>query len=197
MQAIVQEALMLVGNLMQRDLKGRDRLSQRIKAIEDETDIMQKEITTFTVSLMQAGPSGMDQSDRAYAYIRAADELESIADYVLSITKYMKRLENNELDFSEDAWKDLERFHAQVLAFFHLVEQTLESEDSDSTSAVREEASRLNELADTIRDAHLSRIKAGSCGALSALIFSDMAIALRRIKNHSVNLQEALAGEVR
>ncbi|MEZ4601244.1 MAG: Na/Pi cotransporter family protein [Syntrophotaleaceae bacterium] len=197
MQGDVHEALTLVGNLMQRDIKGRERYYQKIKAIEDETDIMQKEITTFTVSLMQAGPSGMDQSDRAYAYIRAADELESIADYALSITKYMKRLENNELDFSEDAWNDLDRFHARVLAFFTLVGKTLESEDSDSTNVVREEAGRLNELADTIRDAHLSRIKAGSCGALSALIFSDMAIALRRIKNHSVNLQEALAGEAR
>jgi phosphate:Na+ symporter len=52
-------------------------------------------------------------------------------------------------------------------------------------------------LADAIRDAHLSRMKAGACGALSALIFSDMAIALRRIKNHTVNLHEALSVEVR
>jgi phosphate:Na+ symporter len=35
-------------------------------------------------------------------------------------------------------------------------------------------------------------MKAGSCGALPALTFSDMAVALRRIKNHTVNLHEAL-----
>jgi phosphate:Na+ symporter len=192
----VREALHLVGELLQPDLKGRERFYQKVKAIEEETDIMQKEITTFTVSLMQAGKAGLDQSDRAYAYVRAADEIESIADYAVSITTYMKRLEKNELDFSEDAWKDLKSFHAKVVDFFTLVEKTLLDEESDITGAVRKEAGRLNELADAIRDAHIGRMKAGSCGALSALIFSDMAIALRRIKNHTVNLHEALSVEI-
>jgi phosphate:Na+ symporter len=76
----VHQALDHVGSLLQPDLKGRDRLCQKVKAIEEETDIMQKEITTFTVSLMQAGKASMEQSDRAFAYIRAADELETITD---------------------------------------------------------------------------------------------------------------------
>jgi phosphate:Na+ symporter len=193
----VHQALDHVGSLLQPDLKGRDRLCQKVKAIEEETDIMQKEITTFTVSLMQAGKASMEQSDRAFAYIRAADELETITDYAASIGSYSKRLEKNELDFSEDAWNDLSSFHAKVLTFFTLAGKTLQNEDGGSASDIREEAGRLNVLADAIRDAHLSRMKAGACGALSALIFSDMAIALRRIKNHTVNLHEALSVEVR
>ena len=35
-------------------------------------------------------------------------------------------------------------------------------------------------------------MKAGTCSALPALTFSDMAVALRRVKNHTVNLHEAL-----
>jgi phosphate:Na+ symporter len=193
----VHQALDHVGSLLHPDLKGRDRLCQKVKAIEEETDIMQKEITTFTVSLMQAGKASMEQSDRAFAYIRAADELETITDYAASIGSYSKRLEKNELDFSEDAWNDLSSFHSKVLTFFTLAGKTLQNEDGGSASDIREEAGRLNVLADAIRDAHLSRMKSGSCGALSALIFSDMAIALRRIKNHTVNLHEALSVEVR
>lgn len=197
MQRRVHKALRHVGSLLRPDLKGRERFCQKIRAIEEETDIMQKEITTFTVSLMQAGQAGLEQADRAYAYIRAADELESITDYAASLVAYLKRLEKHDLDFSQEAWKDLESFHAKVFAFFILVAKTLHSEDSGSKSAVREAAGRLNEMADGIRDAHLNRMKTGSCGALSALIFSDMAIALRRIKNHTVNLYEALALEAR
>ena len=189
-------ALQHVGSLLQPGLKGRERFFQKIKAIEEDADIMQKEITTFTVSLMQAGTSGLEQSDRAYAYIRAADELETITDYAVSISNYLKRLEKNELDFSEDAWNDLSHFHAKVFAFFTLVGKTLQGEEIGS-AGVKEEAGQLNELADAIRDAHLARMKAGSCGALSALIFSDMAIALRRIKNHTFNLFEALSVETR
>ncbi|MEZ4484430.1 MAG: Na/Pi cotransporter family protein [Syntrophotaleaceae bacterium] len=191
------QALQHVGSLLQPGTKGRDRLCQQIKAIEEEADIMQKEITTFTASLMQAGKSGLEQSDRAYAYIRAADELETITDYAFSVSNYLKRLEKNELDFSEDAWKDLAGFQAEVLAFFAMAGKSLDGEGKGSTSEVFKEARRLNELADSIRDAHLVRMKAGSCSALSALIFSDIAIALRRIKNHTVNLHEALVVEVR
>ena len=46
-----------------------------------------------------------------------------------------------------------------------------------------------------VRKAHLDRMKAGLCGALPALTFSDMAVALRRIKNHTVNLHEAMFSE--
>ena len=191
------QALQYVGSLLQPDLKGRDRFCQKIKAIEEEADIMQKEITTFTASLMQAGRASQEQADRAYAYIRSADELETITDYAASICNYLKRLEKNDLDFSEDAWKDLSSFHTEVLAFFTLVGNALQDEEDAGTSAVLKEAARLNELANAIRDAHLVRMKAGSCSALSALIFSDMAIALRRIKNHTVNLHEALSVEVR
>jgi len=193
----VRQALQHVGSLLQPDLKGRERFCQKVKAIEEEADIMQKEITTFTASLMQAGKASQEQADRAYAYIRAADELETITDYAASVCSYLKRLEKNELDFSEDAWKDLSSFHTEVSAFFTLVGNVLQSEEDAGTSTVREEAGRLNELANAIRDAHLGRMKAGSCSALSALIFSDMAIALRRIKNHTVNLHEALSVEVR
>ncbi len=192
MQGRVHKALRHVGSLLHRDLKGRDRYYQKVKAIEEQTDIMQHELTSFTVTLMQAGKSGKEQSDRAYAYVRAADELESIADYAASICSYMKRLTKHELDFSEDAWNDLINFHHEVFAFFTLVCKAFRNEDCSSTRAIHDEASRLNDLADTIRNAHLERMKVGSCSALPALTFSDMAVALRRIKNHTVNLHEAL-----
>jgi phosphate:Na+ symporter len=192
MQGRVHKALRHIGSLLQRDLKGRDRFLQKVKAIEEQTDIMQHEITTFTVTLMQAGKSSNEQSDRAYAYVRAADELESIADYAAAFCSHMKRLAKHESDFSEEAWKALIHYHHEVFAFFTLACTIFKNEDGSSTRGIHEAANRLNELAEAIRTAHLERMKTGSCGALAALTFSDMAVALHRIKNHTVNLHEAL-----
>jgi len=192
MEKRVHKALRHAGSYLQRDLKGRDRFYRKVTAIEDETDIIQHEITTFTVTLMQAGNASNKQSDRAYAYVRAADELESIADYAASLCSYMKRLDKHELDFSKDGWQDLHLFHREIFAFFIQVCKAFNDEDASSTRKIYAEASRLNDLADEIRKNHLDRMKTGSCGALPALTFSDMAVALRRIKNHTVNLHEAL-----
>ncbi len=192
MQERVYKSLSHVGTLLQRELKGRDRLLQKVQEIEEQTDIMQHEITTFTVALMQAGTSSNEQSDRAYAYVRAADELETIADYAASICSHMRRLDKQEQDFSEDGWKDLNSLHQETLNFFTLVCKALQDEDFNNTHEIQDAGRRLNEFSDSVRSAHLDRMKTGSCGALSALTFSDMAVALHRIKNHTVNLHEAL-----
>jgi phosphate:Na+ symporter len=196
MQGSVQEALTNAVDYLQRDIKGRDRIYRRVKDLEGETDVMQHEITTFTVTLMQAGGASKAQSDRAYSYVRAADELESIADYAYSFCSYMKRLDKHELDFSAEGWKDLRDFHREVFAFFIQVCNAFKDEDVSSMRKIYDEANRLNDLADEVRKSHLERMKEGSCGALPALTFSDMAVALRRIKNHTVNLHEALFHEV-
>ena len=192
MQARVHKTLRHAGSYLQRNLKGRDRFYRKVTALEEETDVMQHEITTFVVTLMQAGSASNSQSDRAYSYVRAADELESIADYAASLCSYMKRLDKHELDFSPEAWKDLLDFHREIFAFFILVCNDFKNEDLVNSRKIYDEARRLNDLADAIRDNHLKRMKAGCCGALPALTFSDMAVALRRIKNHTVNLHEAL-----
>jgi phosphate:Na+ symporter len=192
MQGRTHKALRHAGSFLQRDLKGRERFYQKVKSLEDETDIIQHEITSFTVTLMQSGNASNEQSDRAYAYVRAADELESIVDYALSLCSYMRRLEKNELDYSEDAWTDLHNYHREVFAFFTQVCRAFNNEDVSSTEKIYAEANRLNDLADVVRKNHLDRMKLGSCGALPALTFSDMAVALRRIKNHTVNLHQAL-----
>jgi phosphate:Na+ symporter len=193
MQGRVHKALRHMGSLLQRDLAGRDRFLQKVKAIEEQTDIMQHEITTFTVTLMQSGNTSNEQSDRAYAYVRAADELESIADYAAAFCSHMKRLAKHEADFSEEAWKDLGRYHLEVFAFFNLVCRVFNDDEAHSAQETAEAAKALNALSEAIRHAHLDRMKAGSCGALAALTFSDMAVALHRIKNHTVNLHEAMS----
>ena len=95
-----------------------------------------------------------------------------------------------------DGWKDLRNFHSEVFTFFQQVCHAFNNGEVSSSRKIYDEAIRLNDLADEVRKAHLDRMKEGSCGALPALTFSDMAVALRRIKNHTVNLHEALFHEV-
>ncbi|MFO7765488.1 MAG: Na/Pi cotransporter family protein [Pelovirga sp.] len=192
MQGRVHKALRHAGSFMQPELKNHEKFYRKVKTIEEQTDIIQHEITTFTVTLMQGGKASKDQSDRAYAYVRAADELESIADYSLSLCSYMRRLEKNDLNFSEDAWNDLHQYHHELFAFFNLVCKVFHNEPLVDKDTIHNEARRLNDLADVMRKDHLDRMKSGSCGALPALTFSDMAVAMRRIKNHTVNLYEAM-----
>lgn len=162
-----------------------------IARLEGITDSIQQEITTF-VCLTMEGSLSLDQSEQAYSLIRAADELESIADYGFSLCRYRKRMETNNLEFSESAWSDVREYLSAVGGFFEMIYRHLTGAASHTMREVRDEAVKLNISADKLRDRHLERMGSGVCAPLPALTFSDMVVALRRIKNHSVNLFEAI-----
>ena len=67
---------------------------------------------------------------------------------------------------------------------------------ADFQPHLKAEARRVWELqqADVIRETHLQSIKDGKHNPLSGLTFSDIVVALRRIKNHSLNIAEAFTG---
>jgi phosphate:Na+ symporter len=53
---------------------------------------------------------------------------------------------------------------------------------------VREKSEELQVWADSIRDKHLERIAQGEYRPVTALTFSDMVVALRKIRTHSMHL---------
>ena len=178
-----------------RDFLGPDKpntqLSDSVERLELVTDNIQKEMTTFICQVMQ-GNLTPDQSAEAYSLIRAADELESVADYCQSLCEFRIRLEKSKLDFSKEGWEDVLGYMDRTIKFVKSVIQLIGEPDVVSANEVYQVGSELTEYANQVRDAHLKRMAEGKCQALPALVFSDMIVAMRRIKNHTVNLLEAV-----
>ena len=158
---------------------------------EKITDNINEEITSFCCRVIEGGLTA-EQSVRAYTIIRAASELESLADYCHSIASYRHRLYRNKLDFSEKAWEEITTFFSQVHEFFSTVSASLNELEPQLISKWNQHAIALNKDADILRDGHIARMRKGSCKPLPAITFSDLAVAMRRVKNHTVNLYEAL-----
>lgn len=159
--------------------------------LENITDSIQQEITAFVCQTMEGGLSA-EQSEKAYSIIRAADELESIADYSLSLCRYRNRLDKNDLEFSSEAWSDVHEYLSHVYSFYESIYSHIRGEQERTMREVRDQAVKLNIEADRLRSVHLERMRNGTCQPLPALTYSDLMVAMRRIKNHSVNLFEAL-----
>jgi len=166
-------------------------LKASIDHAEGVTDNIQKEVTIFltTVLQMQVTPN---QASRAYSLLRLADEVESVADYCQALATYRARMIERNETFSDLAKTDLRRLLDQVRDFFNdTAKRVTTGEGSIRIDDLLMRGEELNRQADAIREAHLERLKSGDCDSLSGLTFSDMVVALRRIKNHSVNMLEA------
>lgn len=169
------------------------KLLDEIVALEDKFDIQQKDVTVYMCEVMES-PLTHEQSSLGYALIRMADEIESISDYCSSLARLHKKvLANEEIQLSEDAKKELQELFDDVYDFY------LKSMDFSKTHSqafydeYKIKSHQIGAHADRTREAHLTRIKSGKCSALAGLVFSDMILSTRRIKNHTVNIDDAIA----
>jgi phosphate:Na+ symporter len=174
--------------------KNDARTLAKIKDYERITDNIEKEVTLFICKLMES-PLTPSQSTRAQAIVRIADELESVADYLDKLATYKTRFtSNSKLDGS--AREEFLTFLQEVKSYYDgccsgvIAERTLDVERMNKLSI------ELKLKAEQIRENHLERIAKKDYNPLTALTYSDMVVALRKIRSHSHNIVEALSRTV-
>ncbi len=164
---------------------------EAINLRESITDSIQAEITLF-VCKVQENRLTAEQSAEAYSIIRAADELESIADYCQDIARYRANLEKKGGKFSEDAAMEFQSFFDRVSSFYAEVYEDMRDYRDPNLTRLNIESEALTEKANRIRSTHRGRLEGGICTPVSGMFFTDMIVALRKIRGHTVNLAEAL-----
>lgn len=166
----------------------------RINHLEDVTDNIEEEMIKF-ITIVLTGTVSQEQSARAYGLMRMADEIESIADSLQAFSIYRSRLFKRNEDIGEEAWQDIMVFFNEVEAYFKsLSDARAEELDTDEIKARLKGSKNIKKLGKDMRNRHLDRLREGQYKAATAQMFSDMFMALQRVKNHSVNYIEAYAG---
>ncbi len=171
------------------------RILAKIKDYERISDNIEKEITIFICKLMES-PLTAAQSTRAQSIVRVSDELESVADYLDKLATYKTRFtKNSKLEGS--ARVEFLTFLEEVKSYYDgctlgvLEERSIDEERMNKLSV------ELKLKAEQIRENHLERIGNKAYNPLTALTYSDMVVALRKIRSHSHNIVQALARSVR
>ncbi len=162
----------------------------KVKDYEQITDNMQKEVTVFLCKVMEK-PMSTDQSKHTQALIKVADEYESIADYFERIVNYKSKIKDKEL--AGISTQEYEEFMISVWDFFQLSTIGLFKIEKHDIELVNRKSEELRIWANDMRDRHLDRVSKGEYEALSALTYSDMVVALRKIRAHALNVAHAIS----
>lgn len=156
------------------------------------TDSIQAEITMY-VCKIQENRLTETQSAEAYSIIRAADELESIADYCEAIGRYRNNLDRKGERLSEEAQMEFQSFFDRICSFYNDVYEDMRDDVEINLSKIRIEGKSITEKANRIRSAHRRRLETGVSTPVSGMFFTDMVVALRKIRGHTINLAEAIS----
>lgn len=172
--------------------KDNPKLLDKIVQVEAHFDVRQKDITVFLCNVMESQLT-TEQSALGYALIRMSDEIESVSDYCVTISKlYYRTLQQDKHGLSQTGRSELNDFIETIIHFFDQVHEYTLHPETFERDKFYTSGQQINHHADRIRTTHLERIKAGQCSALSGLTYSDMIVAGTRIKNHTVNICEAM-----
>lgn len=195
MADLTKEILHLTQDLFARGLSSSEgALRDRILKKEKITDAIQHEITQF-MSRVMAGSLTLAEIDEVRSIIRLADEIESVADYCERIANYRSRLVRENGQVSEEALKDIRDYLEATVAFYEEIVEHARRSDTGWLPEIQTKGNGMVEVADRIRDAHLQRLASQECDPTSGIFFSDIIVALRRIRNHSYNMAEAFLGQ--
>ena len=172
-------------------LKDKDpKKLAKARDYERITDNIQKEITLFLCKVMER-PMSAEQSRHSQALIKVADEFESIADYLERIVNYKARFKNDPV--TGPTIEEYDNFMEEVWSFFQICSEGIYNIDRMDQQEIFKKSEELRVWADDIRDKHLDRVSKGDYEPLSALTYSDMVVALRKIRAHALNVAEAVA----
>lgn len=154
------------------------------------TDNIHKEVTVFLCYVMEKSMSH-HQSEQVQSLIKITDELESVADYIERLANYRERFKKEEA-LTGESRTEFFAFLDEVSTFFNMVGEGLDSGHGLDMNRIEAKSHELQLWADSMREKHLDRISKGSYLPITALTYSDMVVALRKIRAHSFLMAGAI-----
>ncbi|HOW82402.1 MAG TPA: Na/Pi cotransporter family protein [Spirochaetota bacterium] len=166
---------------------------ERIQLLEDHVDLLEKEISSFLVRVLQENISE-DQSQEITRMLHRINDLERIGDHCEVMLKLLRRKYEMRISFTDDAVKNISEIADKVHEFLALINSNLNSLSPSMLSSATVIENRINELRFEMRRDHVSRLNEGICDVNSGLIFIDMLTSFEKMGDHAYNIAQGIAG---
>ena len=170
-------------------------LVDRMQRREQVLDNIQDEVAVFITNLL-AGNVTHAVADEARQQIRIADEYESVSDYIISIMKFQRRLQKDELQFTDNQLAQLKELHDMTFDYVHRVNEAYQQRNTEISANLDTAEKHLRKKIKSLRNLHLERLSANGMVAPSVSVAYMAALnSYARVRDHSQNIAEAIAGE--
>jgi len=167
-----------------------DPIFERERIIDD----VQAEITRFLTDLL-AEEISLAITREARAQLRLADEYESVSDYITAVLKLHLRMREAHVALAEDQASELMDLHEIIGQYFDMVRRGLQTVDPAYLLTAEERSDTITARIRNLRDKHWDRLSTETIDPLVSTSYMDIANSYRRIKDHLLNIAEAIAGE--
>lgn len=162
-----------------------------LKKLEELSDQMQHELSTFMVELVKDSLNPISAGN-INAQARIVNELESVGDSCFNLILLTERKYNNGIQFPKEAWDEFNKYIDNVQQYINFIKDHLNRHisTSDLDKAIEYENS-INNTRNRMRERAQLRLIEGS-NVTAELMLLDFTKHLEHIGDYSINIAEAL-----
>lgn len=167
------------------------RTAHRIKQQEELLDVLQRDISSFLITLSRQ-PLSSANAVEIPTLLQIINELEHIGDQCEAVMEYMRRKKEEKLRFSNAAMAEIKSFAIQVSEMVTLAVNSLcgESTPSPDSGGVKELMNAVNLAHETLQRNHIKRLHSGKCSIVAGLLYGDIIAAFAKIAQMSLTIIE-------
>ncbi len=164
----------------------------RIYELEENVDILQKEISEFLVKLFDKDITE-DTSRTINRLLQVLHDIEKIGDYAENIARFTERMIEEKMGFSEKAMAEMDEIFSVTIRFADKVLDAFNREDFKKHFDTQDE-NLIDQLRRQFKNNHIGRLNLGECTVDCGILFVDILNNLEKTGDNAFNIaQEILA----
>ncbi len=175
------------------DPKTDKSVADKIFKEEATIDDVQIEVTKFLTDLLSAELS-QNVAEEARAQLRLADEFESVSDYISNVLTLYLRMREASVNFTDAQQEELLGLHDLIASYYDAVHAGLDHASEHYLAEIRQRSREITDEIRELRDRHWNRLSEETVDPLISTSYMDIATSYRRIKDHLLNIGEAVVG---
>ncbi|MFT5286358.1 MAG: phosphate:Na+ symporter [Planctomycetota bacterium] len=176
--------------LMVADEPNKDLVAKVFRR-EEVMDKVQEEVINFLTGVLTS-ETPLSVANEARQQLRVADEYESISDYISGVLKARLRLDQEDMKLSQEERQGLLVLHDRVAKYVAMISAGFAGEGADAFSGADVESNAITQLVKEMRDAHLQSLSERKVDPIKSMAYSTMLNGYRKVKDHALNIAEAL-----
>ena len=168
---------------------------EEIQEEEENIDLLTDRVDTYLIKLSPHISENnfiliMNQ------YHKVVSEFEHLGDSAVYISRAAKAISDEDIQFSEDALKEIALTRLLLNNIMESAEQSFTKRDVDAAKKIEPRCDVMTELIGTLHDQHLQRLREGTCTIRAGILFSDILKNVKDISDTCSNVGKATIARV-
>ncbi len=153
---------------------------------EETIDFTNKTVTKYLIKL-SALVDGHDEKSIG-SYFHVLNDLERIGDHADNFCEISVEMQENGLQFSDEAKAELGEMQEKVLRMFEIATQAFEGGESQGLGELTQLENQVDTLKKELSARHYARLADGKCNVEHSPYFTSIVAGLERVADHLVNV---------